>query len=185
MDQVPEEHLTKHQRRLRHKQEKEADRNRTNTSRKIKRVSLWALVILLIGGGIGWLVWQAASHSPTPESDIVSRNGLHWHPQLTITVKGKEETIPQNIGLGAVHGPIHTHEDLPTIHLEMQGRVTKNDIRLGQFFKAWGKQFSATCLLDSCNGTDGRLTMTVNGQPNTEFDQYMMQDKDKIELQFE
>lgn len=151
----------------------------------LARVSMWAIPLILIGGGIGWLVWKTASAPPTTESDIVARNGLHWHPQLTVTIKGKEETIPQNIGLGAVHGPIHTHQDLPTIHLETQGRITKDDIRLGKFFQAWGKQFSSTCVLDFCNDSDGTVSMTVNGQPNTEFDQYVMQDKDKIEIRYE
>lgn len=185
MDQAPEERLTKHERWLRRKQEKEANRQRAGTTRKIQRVSLWGFVILLVGGAISWLVWQGASQPPTPVSDIVSKNGLHWHPQLTITIKGTEETIPKNIGLGAVHGQIHTHEDLPIIHLEMQGTVTKDELRLGEFFKAWGKQFSATCVLDACNGPDGQVTMTVNGKPNTEFDQYLMQDKDQIDIRFE
>ncbi len=35
-----------------------------------------------------------------PESEIVSRKGIHWHPELKIIIKGEAITIPSNIGVG-------------------------------------------------------------------------------------
>ncbi|MBI3963546.1 MAG: hypothetical protein HY341_00960 [Candidatus Kerfeldbacteria bacterium] len=142
----------------------------------------WAGGSLLVVGG---LIWWAASRPAAPASDVLARNGLHWHPQLTMTIQGQDVPLDTNIGLGAVHNPMHTHDDTPIVHLEYQGRVTNDDLRLGMFFKAWGKEFSSTCILDSCNGPDGTVHMTVNGQPNAEFDRYVMRDKDQIEIIYE
>ena len=110
------------------------------------------------------------------DPNIVSLTGLHLHPRLTIYVKGKKLEIPHNIGIGAVHQPIHTHDDLPIIHLEFPARVTKNDLKLSRFFKVWGKDF---------NEFGSTVTMTVSGSPNTELQNYMMKDGDKIELHYE
>lgn len=174
---------TKHERWHLRKQEKEAARNHSVRSRKFKR---WATWLLVIGGSAGLFVWWAASQKPIPEEDVVARRGLHWHPELTISIKGQQQDIPANLGIGAVHNPIHTHDSTGVLHLEFEGRrVTKDDIRLGQFFKLWDKPFSSSCIFDTCNGSDGQLKMTVNGKPNTAFDQYIMRDKDKIEIRYE
>ncbi len=101
---------------------------------------------------------------------------IHWHPELRIFVRGEEITIPQNVGLGARHSPIHTHEDLPIIHLEFQGPVRTDDVRLGKFFEVWGKDMRSF-------GTSVR--MTVNGVENTEYEAYVMRHEDKIELHYD
>ncbi len=127
-------------------------------------------IILLVGG-----VWWSRSMQ-SEDTTIISRNGLHWHPELVIYVKGEKLEIPQNIGLGAIHMPVHTHDDLPLIHLEFQGLVRKQDVTLGQFFKNWGKDI---------NSFGENVKMTVNGVENVELENYIMQDKDKIELRYE
>ena len=116
---------------------------------------------------------------PIPESDVVSHSAFHWHPELTIYVKGERQEIPANIGLGAVHRPIHTHADdtrQGIIHLEFQGLARTRDVLLGQFFKNWGKDIRSF-------GTN--MKMTVNGEENAEYENYSMGDKDKIELRYE
>src|SRR3989344_8502832 len=128
-------------------------------------------VALLLGGGVWWP--QSLSKS---DPSVVSTNGLHWHPTLQIYVKGEKIEIPENIGLGAMHLPMHTHEDLPIIHLEFQGRVTEDDLMLGNFFKNWGKDMRSF-------GTNMR--MTVNSEENTEYENYIMKDKDVIELRYD
>jgi len=72
--------------------------------------------------------------------------------------------------------PVHTHDSTGVIHLEMSGLIRKENITLGQFFKVWGKDIRSF-------GTN--MTMTVNGKENTEYENYLMQDKDKIELRYE
>ncbi len=130
-----------------------------------------ALVIILLIGGVWW-----SKSLQSKDSNVLSRNGIHWHPELTIYVKGEKIEIPQNVGIGAVHMPIHTHDDLPILHLEFQGLVRKQDITLGQFFRNWDKDINSF-------GTN--VKMTINGVENTELENYVMQDKDKIELRYE
>jgi len=137
--------------------------------------TVWWIVglVILIVGLIAWSrAWQGS------DPDVITRNGLHWHPQLTMYVKGEKVEIPHNIGIGAVHEPMHTHEDLPLIHLEFQGVVKKQDLMLGNFFHIWGKDMQLF-------GTNTNMTMTVNGVPNTEYGDYMMRDHDILELRYE
>ena len=133
-------------------------------------IIIGAAILLLLGGA--W--WSKSLQSKDP--NLISAKGIHWHPELVIYVKGEKIEIPQNIGLGAVHQPVHTHEDLPLIHLEFQGLVRKQDIILGQFFKNWGKDIRSFGM---------NMKMTVNGQENTEYENYEMKDGDKIELRYE
>ena len=129
-------------------------------------------VVVVIFGGAVW--WSKSLQSRDP--NLISKNGIHWHPELTIYIKDKKFEIPQDIGLGAVHRPVHTHDDLPLIHLEFQGIVRKKDITLGQFFKSWGKDI---------NSLGANVSMTVNDEPNTQLENYEMKDGDKIILRYE
>lgn len=129
-----------------------------------------AIVIVLLGG-----VWWSQTLEKSAD-DIVATNGLHAHPELEMYVKGEKVDIPQNVGLGAVHSPIHTHDDLPAIHLEFSGVVKEKDIKLSEFFKVWGKDI---------NSFGSNMQMTVNGENNTEFGDYVMKNGDKIVLRYE
>ena len=164
---------------------KEAERQgqqKLEKKQAIKKWILWGLVGGLAIALIGGLILYIATRPPVPENDIVSRNGFHWHPELTIYIKGVKQEIPANIGLpagmGAVHQPIHTHDDSGQgiVHMEFEGLVQKRDTTLGQFFKNWGKDMRSF---------GANMKMTVNGQENTEYENYIMQDKDKIELYYE
>lgn len=138
-----------------------------------------------MGGSIGSLVWYATSRPPVPDNGIISRRGIHWHPELAITIKGQKQEIPANLGLGAIHQPIHTHDSTGVLHLEIQGLVRRDDTKLGRFFKIWGKEFNSNCIFNSCNGVEGKMTMKVNGNEDAEFENYEMKDKDKIEILYE
>lgn len=153
--------------------------------RLLKHIAKIALVILAIGGSVGVLVWYAASRPPIPEEEIISRRGIHWHPELAILIKEEKQEISANIGIGGVHQPIHTHDTSGTLHLEIQGFVTKQDTILGRFFKIWGKQFNSNCIIEFCNGPDGIVKLFVNGQENGEFENYPMKDGDKIEIRYQ
>lgn len=135
------------------------------------------IVILVIGGLVA-----LQKSSPTKEEiitekgGIVSQNGIHWHPELEIFVKGEKKDIPENIGLIGLHSPVHTHEDLPIIHLEFGGEVREGDIKLIKFFEVWKKdpyEFGQN------------VTMTVNGEINEELFDYVMGHEDKIILNYE
>lgn len=145
---------------------------------------------LLIGGVVVFLVisvwWSQGMQSNGP--DIISQNGVHWHPTLAIYTKGVQQEIPANVGVGLQYAgtptynpsmrmsAIHTHEDIPIVHLEFAGLVRKDDIRLGNFFRIWGKD---------TNSFGSNMRMTVNGKENTEFEDYLMHDGDRIELRFD
>lgn len=173
--QIP---LTKKERKELKRQEKLEAKDTAIQSPQTKRIIRWigwdAFGVAIIGG----LVWLVASAPKAPESDIVSRTGFHWHPELTMYVKGEKQEIPANIGIGAVHQPIHTHDDSSQgiVHMEFQGLVRKQNAILGQFLKSWDKDINSF-------GTN--VKMNVNGQENTELENYQMQDKDKIELRYE
>lgn len=176
-DQV-NEHVSKKIRKERKLQEKlEAKKSevRNRRTKKLIQSMAWIIFGSAIIAGIAWLV---VSQPKTTDSEVISRNGLHWHPKIEIYVKGEKQEIPPNIGIGAVHQPIHTHEDATegVVHLELEGIVRKSDITVGQFFKSWGKDMRAF-------GTN--IKMTVNGQENVELENYEMQDEDLIELRYE
>jgi len=114
---------------------------------------------------------------------------------VTLRTGGMPALTPVRIGIGAVHNPMHTHEEDHVIHMEFQGRVTKDDLTLGRFFKVWKREFNANCIFSAeggsasgreyCNGSEGTLKMLVNGQENSEFEQYQMKDKDEIEIRYD
>lgn len=114
------------------------------------------------------------------EESVVSETGVHWHTDIAVIIKGQSQPLPPNLsgnGLG-------TQDTSGKVHWGPSGRVTANQLRLGIFFQTWGKPFSSTQLLDKQNGSEGKVSMTVNGQPNTEFDNYQIKDNDDIVIRF-
>ncbi len=188
MNDIPpslSESLTKKERKELKRQQKEVQavsEARARTWRRIFTIAVWVIVLIGVGGGL--YAFSRRSSAPD-ESGVVSRSGLHWHSQLSLFIKGKRQEIPADIGIGIVHQPIHTHDTSGEIHMEFEGVVREDDLRLGALFRNWGKQFHSQCVLEHCNGTEGSVKMFVNGKENGEFERYIMRDKDKIEIRFE
>lgn len=156
----------------------------------VKQYGWWAVGALVVVGGIGWFGWKVATSPTVPEADIVSKQGIHWHVKLDIRVKGELVPIPAGIGLGGgapgLHPHrMHTHEPDHVIHVEKTGLVVQDDLRLKNFFDVWGEQFTSQCILKNCNGAEGTVKFMVNGQPNSEFENYRLQDGDVVEIGFE
>lgn len=176
--------LSKSERQKLRREEKQRQREQKVKALQRKKLTkkslIWAIVV---GGliGLGWLIFQGRQ----PKPDLISRRGIHWHPEISITIKGQPREIPANIGIGAVHADMHTHKKNDQIHVEMQRPVRKEDVRVGKFFSIWDKKFTSSCIFDYCNGPDGTVKMLVNGKENAGFENYLMQDKDKIEIIFE
>ncbi len=143
-----------------------------------KQSTIWLLVgaaVIILS-----LLWWTGSSNRTVRStgDLISTNGIHWHPVLTIYVDGEKQEIPANIGLVGGHQPIHTHaEDAAdgVLHFEFSGAVRKGDLRLDNFFRIWGNKDIETAF-----GTLRRIT--VNGEENTEYGAYVVGERDTIEL---
>lgn len=156
-------------------------------ARIVGAISIFTIVILV--GGIILLSNQNKAASSMPKDQIVSENGLHWHPKLEIYIKGKKQEIPTGIGLtGSVHQEMHTHDEDAkdgVIHMEMKGTVTIDDTEIGNFFRIWGKKFGSAQIFDKKNSSEGKIKMSVNGKENTEFTNYQMRDNDLIEIRYE
>lgn len=164
---------------------KQTDQRKETLAEAPKKIGQYFLYSLIVFGIVGSLGWYIAKQPKISPSEIISRSGIHWHPELSVSIKGQNQKVSANIGIGARHQPIHTHDTSGTLHLEIQGLVTKDDTKLGRFFKIWGKQFNSNCIFDSCNGRGGIVKMLVNGKENTEFENYQMKDRDKIEILYE
>lgn len=116
---------------------------------------------------------------------VTHDSGMHIHALLSIYINKKPVSIPGNIGITPAPfcmRPVHTHDDSGTVHLQFPSQT---DVRLADFFKMWGKRFDSQCILDKCNGSEGKVRMFVNGRENRFFERYIMHDQDQIEIRFE
>jgi hypothetical protein len=162
---------------------KDDDRQQRRERRKKVRAVIGWVVVLSIMGALAYVILAAPR---LPASELEAAAGLHYHPRLTIFVNGEKMTIPNNIGIGVVHNPIHTHEEGDgTIHLEFEGSVRKEDIHLGRFFDVWGKEWTATSFMGLPVGDGHTLTMKVNGALSTEYRDLLMKDGQAIELSYQ
>ena len=145
-----------------------------------------AVTVIILIGAVFWL--SKDSLTPIPDDQIITRTGLHWHPKLAIMINGQKQELVDGIGLGTVHQRMHTHtEDFKegVMHMEMEGLVTKEDTKLGNFFQIWGKDFNSMKILEKQATAEGQIKMTVNGQDNRDFENYLMKDGDNIEIRYE
>lgn len=125
----------------------------------------------------------------------IPKESIHWHPKLTILIDGKPISIPNDIGRktgrtvdthlsGMKMSPTHTHESDGTIHLENLNPSSKPEtLTLGYFFYVWDKTFSSTCIFEYCTDK-GKLKMIVNGEENTNYEDFIMHDKDDILIEY-
>lgn len=146
----------------------------------MKKHSMTIVIVVTLLFAVAMIWWAKANQSVQTnnlsDSNIISMKGIHTHPQLEIYVKGVQQEIPNGVGLAGNHKPMHTHDDVPIVHLEFPAKVTEDDTRLGKFFEVWGKDFREF---------GQTVTMTVNGEPNNELENFQMKDGDKIVLNYE
>jgi hypothetical protein len=125
---------------------------------KTKLTIVIAAITIVIAAALSYVIWQnSISNQGKPSGDIVSKDGIHWHPHLSIYIKGQKQEIPANIGISKQYSSskwydsmmdmtdFHTHDNSGTLHWEvMDGPVTKEHIQLKAFFDVWGKPFNST-----------------------------------------
>jgi hypothetical protein len=110
--------------------------------------------------------------------------GEHFHPHLEVYVRGREITVPANIGIDPAQPPqvmagLHTHDTSGTIHNEAGENST-----LGQFFAIWGVQFSATRLGRYRAGGDEKVRLWVDGEPSEAYSDLALADGQQIVVAF-
>lgn len=118
----------------------------------------------------------------------------HIHGNLDIDVCG------ENIDLGLEKGELdktHTHKERGRLHFHERLPVDPETmeitdfgpLRLGNSLENMGIRFTDECIADKCNGDPcdgepGGITMTVNGEPNTELNEYVWKEGDTIKIEF-
>lgn len=160
---------------------------------KIKPIYVVIVVLVLVFGGLFFLFRNSSSQQ---NKSGIPQQPIHWHPNLKIIINGEGQLIPPGVGInvgnsidyeisGMRMAPTHTHESDGTIHLENNKPWLKPEtLTLGYFFKVWGKNFNSSCIFEYCTNSDKKLTMTVNGRPNFEFENYAMHNKDEIVIEY-
>ena len=127
----------------------------------------------------------------------------HIHPFLSIFIDGQQVTIPSNIGLTPTQtfNP-HTHDTTGKLHIGEEGLNaglgnTARLVKLDDFFDVWrttnvgqptnnpNANFDSTHLLDKTADASHVVRMFVNGKPNTQFEDYIPNDGDRIVLSYE
>lgn len=125
----------------------------------------------------------------------------HVHAQLSIILDGQPVTIPSDIGLSVSgHFNPHTHDTTGTLHIGEGGPAgLGNELRLitlDDFFDVWrerggfagnnpASRFDSTHILDRTADSSHVVRMLVNGQLNTQYEQYTPHDGDQIVIRYD
>jgi hypothetical protein len=177
--------MTKRERRELRKEEQRKQSRQGARKKTVRNFIIGLIVVGLVGGGIVILNVTGEDRALVSRDDIIARTGIHTHPEIEIYIHGEAQEITKDIGIGIKHSGMHTHDTDGVIHNEVTGLVTTRDTELGRFFNEWGRDFNSECIFEFCNGPDGTVTMTVNGESNFDFEKYQMKDHDRIEIRFE
>ncbi len=192
--------LSGHEKREQARKAKEEAREEKETAqqeKEKKKSYFWiAVTVIALAVFASVIVWLY-----THKEETYTDREVHWHAYFDITLCGKKVDLPCNVETpGIVHGEkfcgehiLHHHYD-NTAHIEGLIRK-KEDIALGKFFDKIGVPFDKDRIMDKkngdlCDGKPGVLKMYVNGQPRTDFRDYVpfaVQDarKQVIKLVFE
>jgi hypothetical protein len=114
---------------------------------------------------------------------------IHQHAFMKIFIDGQEAVIPSRVGEFNGQPVFHTH-DIPAtadprgMELHMHD-LTVRQFKLGEFFRNWGVSLSSTHIGRNVVDKTHKLTMTVNGVNNTDFENYVMQDQDRIVINYD
>lgn len=153
------------------------------------------IIVIALAGGAAWYFVSnpggsssttatAPTGDPTLTTCITDATPLaeHIHPHLEVVINGQPVTIPANIGISATcQRPVHTHDASGTIHVESP---VVYPFTLHDFFLVWGEPFDNTQILQYKVDSSHFLRMTVNGLPNSQFENYVMQDGDQIVITY-
>lgn len=140
----------KEQKEQRRREREEQERRLAQQERRARRLRLaagGAAVVIVAVLVVALRPWEQASQSSSGTlaynadglQDRIERAGLreggaeHVHPKLALSVRGKSVPVPANMGLGAQHAPMHTHDPDGVMHVEGEP-----DPMLAEFMAVWG-----------------------------------------------
>jgi hypothetical protein len=100
----------------------------------------------------------------------------HSHPNLTVIINGVGVSLPVTY-TGSCPQPIHTHDSTGVLHLEPGD---DRDYHLSDWFLLWGYHnsninytiFNQNQIFTNKVDSTHRITMTVNGSPDTTFENH-------------
>ena len=117
--------------------------------------------------------------------------------RLTVFSNGTQVNIPADVGVvdGNNVSQIHTIDAAGNINIDAVGTEDVQDQTLGDFFETWRTNagdagnnvdaiFSSDQLFTETTDTENTIQVFVNGNVNTEFDSYVIQDDDEIVIAF-
>lgn len=146
-------------------------------------ISILSVVILI--GGVSLMSRSSSTQVPLYQQCVThgSSISMHIHPKLTIEIDGSSFPIPANVGISpSCMMVLHTHDGSGVIHVEYP---IQQDFTLGNFFSNWGKNFSQNQIFEKSVGEGSTLSMTVDGQPNSDFENLILRDDQDIVIKYE
>lgn len=173
------------ERQMRYLAQRRARRNKTLAW------TIGILLVILIGGGVSFWIYQThqpahasstAAPAPYQESvfntnyqpvdnvycDQLEQSVEHIHVYVTIWIDGKQQSIPQYVGIPQDQSGnatcfywLHTHDSSGIIHIEAPA---KEPFTFGQFIDEWNQQFQSVGFYSQLLLNTG-WTIWVNGKP--------------------
>jgi hypothetical protein len=120
-------------------------------------------------------IWRGTQKATLP-SDIGRTPGNHYNDH------GLDQFLDTREGDVGKLSPLHTHDASGVIHIEAS--VTRA-FTLGEFFSVWGQPLGPQATVDLVADTTHTLTMTVNGQPSSEWGTHVFVNYDDIEVHYD
>ncbi len=157
--------------------EKQRRRNRAITLAAILLIAVVAVTVVVYSLSV------KGNAVPLPgylDRCVTVASSYHAHPNLAIVINGTSITIPAGVGIqGACNKPIHTHATDGVLHVETDDN---RDYKLSDFFLIWGNWqnnaqraiFNSTQIFGARAVAGHTLTMTVNGSPDSSFQNYVL-----------
>ena len=165
----------------------------------LKAIGYLALFIVL--GYIGYSVWFYTQNTESVEEFEICYEDrciktYHVHYTLLVDICGRRTHLPPETG--PLDG-IHTHKEANYLHFHER---IEYDPKTGELFDStpfivkttmgvFGIRLNQNCLGDYCtgdpcpDGKPGAVTMLVNNQKSTAFENYKWNDEDVVQLSFQ
>jgi hypothetical protein len=169
----------KRRRRLERLAKEQEARRQQRTRRNRRLVGAFVGLAVALGAVGLWRPWEESTapesvfaYDPDGLQDRIDRAGLrsgsdpHVHPKLTVLVGERPVPVVGNMGIGAAHSPLHTHEPDGVIHVE-----GAQDATLGQFMAVWGVDFGRDRLGPYRPQGPSRIRMWVKAPKAKAFDE--------------